>query len=278
MSSLLRTLAFLSLCPATVFTQEPAKLRAASAPRPRIGIDPVADYVIPIVYDGGGYSTSFFLSNRDSKTLHLGVYFIASDGSALTLPISGIGPTTGVTVDLDVNQSTTFGTSGASASFADGYAMVFTYDRPAADPAAQLTTDLFSGQATFMKNQNGVYVEALSPVSSGFETTSAVGFDNSLGFSTAVILVNTDPSNATDVMLTIRNRSGNMIEQDMVTLAAGAQRLIPLTSQYTITAGQVGRVFISGSGPYLTAIALRSNASGGFTTILPWSIDGRLLP
>ena len=250
----------------------------ALEPRPRIGIDPVADYVIPIVYDGGGYTTSFFLSNRDSKTLHLGVYFTASDGTPLTLPIKGIGGATGITVDLDVNQSATFQTTGESASFMDGYAMVFTFDRTASDPAAKVISGMFSGQATFMKNQNGVYVEALVPISSGFETTSAVAFDNTTGYSTAIILVNTDPFNVTDATLTIRDRSGNMLQKDDIMLAPGAKQFIPLASQYSSTAGQAGRVFVSGSGPYLTPIALRVNASGGFTTILPWSIDSRLLP
>ena len=269
MSSILKTLTFLAVCAVPLFAQEPARLAAATAPRPHIGIDPVADYVIPIVYNGGGYATSFFLSNRDSKTLHIGVYFVASDGTALTLPIGGVGRTSGVVVDLDANQSTTFGTTGGSATFVDGYALVFTYDRPAGDPAAQVTSDLFSGQATFMKNQNGVFVEALVPVSSGFETTSAVAFDNSTGFSTGVILVNTDPINSTDVTLTIRDRGGNLLQNDDIILGPGAKQFIPLASQYTSTAGRIGRVFMSGSGSYLTSIALRVNSTGGFTTILP---------
>ena len=261
-----------------VFALAPARPAAVSAQRPRIGIDPVADYVIPIVYDGGSSTTSFFLTNRDSKALHLAVYFVASNGMPLTLPIRDIGPTLGVTIDLDVNQSATFQTTGESVSFVDGYALVFTFDRSANDPAAKVTTDLFSGQATFMKNQNGVYVEALVPVSSGFETASAVSFDNTIGYSTAIILVNTDPNNATDVTLTIRDCGANLLQTDDIILAPGEKRFIPLASQYPSTAGQSGRVFLSGSGSFLTPIALRVNATGGLTTLLPWSIDNRLLP
>jgi len=263
--------------PQSIYALQPLKV-AANAERPRIGIDPVADYVIPIVRDGGGYSTSFFLSNRDSGSLHLAVYFVAADGTPLSLGIQDMGPTTAVPVELAVNQSATFQTTGESASAVDGYAMVFSFDRPATDPGATVKIGLFSGQATFMKSMNGVSVEALAPISSGFETTSAVAFDNTGGYSTAIILVNTDPYNVTDATLTIRDRSGNMLQKDDVMLTPGTKQCISLATQYPSTAGQTGRVFVSGSGPYLTPIALRVNGTGGFTTLLPWSIDSRLMP
>src|SRR5438105_674326 len=112
----------------SLFAQQSARL-AASGQERRIAIDPIADYVIPIVYDGTGYTTSFFLTNRDSKTLHLGVYFYANDGSPVALPIQGLGRTSGISVNLDVNQSSTFQTTGQSSSFIDAYAVVFTFDR-----------------------------------------------------------------------------------------------------------------------------------------------------
>src|SRR5579884_1681738 len=174
-----KTFALIVVCttlPQPIAAFQAARSTAVTA-RPRIGIDPIADYVIPIVRDGGGYQTSFFLSNRDSKTLHLGVYFLATDGTMLTLPVQDSGFVVAVPIDLDVNQSATFQTTGESNTAVDGYALVFNFDRPASDPEAKPDEGLFSGQATFMKSMNGVAVEALAPLSSGVETASAVAFD-----------------------------------------------------------------------------------------------------
>ena len=280
MKHLIRALALVApLCLSMSMSgAEGARPRAAQGGQKQIPLDPVGDFVIPLVYDGGGYGTSFFATNRDSKVIHAGFYFYNSDGAPIRLPISGVGVTSAVVADIDVNQSLTFQTTGQASTLAEAYVEVLTFDRPASDPSALITSDLLSSQAILSKNVNGIIIDAPEPISSGFETTSALQFNNLPGYATGLTIVNADPNNSTTVTLTLRDNGGNQLQKDVFSIAGGAKASIVIPQAYPSTAGQQGRIFVSGSGSYLSVIGVRANSTGAFTTLLPFSLDNRLLP
>jgi hypothetical protein len=273
---LLPLLAILAL-PTCISAVPLAVLHSAQPRAPRFGIDPVSDFVLPMVYDGAGYSTTFLLTNCDTKLVHVVVYFFANDGTPATLPIVGVGSATSVFADLDVNQSIKFQSTGQSAALVDGYATVFSLTGPASDPQSQITTGLISGMALFSKSVNGVNVEAVTPISSAFESTAALPFDNTNGLATAVALVNADPNDATVVTLAMYDQRGILLRKDTWTVAPGAKVLVTLPALYGETAGLAGQVVVSGDGRFLAPVGLRFNPSGAFSVLLPWSIDPRLL-
>lgn len=82
------------------------------------------DNVIPQIADGAGWQTTLRFVNLDGRNLSFSLYFFDDNGKELTLDIVGVGPTTGLDIQLPVTEAITIETAGSAAQIRQGFAYV----------------------------------------------------------------------------------------------------------------------------------------------------------
>lgn len=260
---LIRLLIALALCQfaGRAVAAEKYGFRGASADSRAVAFTSGRDIVIPQVADGGGWSTSIILMNPGSVSTNVAVAFYGDDGTPLPLPFTGtnnerypvllgsIGP--GETLMVD--------TSNVDSATKQGWAIVGQED----------DTALVTGMAVFrLKVPGRPDFEAVVPFSPFDETEFAMPYDNRNGFSTGIALVNPDePDSPTStVSFTFLDPDGAVFLQESVTLAGGVHTAFALPTRWSALANRQGMVIVRTTGRQLSALGLRFNPGGAFTS------------
>ena len=215
-----------------------------------------ADGVIAHLAAGEGWTTTITVVNTTSFAEPVTVWFWADDGSALTLNVTGLGAAPGFSFQLPPNGIGIASVTGDPTRVQQGYATV--------------VGRTVSGNAIFRWQVAGnPDFEASVPITATVEK-SVFPFDNSNGFYMGIALVTTAEWRP---RVTIRDASGNIITQ--TSAPAVAHQAYLMRDVYPETVGIVGTIefdaFDSDSNPQpvITAIALRFNPTGPFTTLTP---------
>jgi hypothetical protein len=214
-----------------------------------------ADGVIAHIVAGGGWSTTITVVNTTSFAQPTTVWFWDSAGSAMTLNVTGLGAYPGASFNLPAHGIGIMQVAGDPNGAHEGYATVV--GRTVAGNA------IFRGQVPGQPDY-----EASVPISP-LVAKILLPFDNSNGLAMGVALVNTAES---VVSVIIRDAGGRIIRQTHAQIVA--HQAYVLRDLYPETDGIAGTIEFGAfedSNPQavISAIALRFNPTGPFTTITP---------
>ncbi|MBI4890383.1 MAG: putative Ig domain-containing protein [Acidobacteria bacterium] len=218
--------------------------------------------VLAQIATGGGWKTTMNLVNVQSSSTQVRVQFMAQDGSAMDLPYvvtqGGQSVTSvGSTVDrlLPANSSLLIETEAAVSTTRVGWAEV----RSAAP---------VSGYAIFrQKGTDGRESEGTSPLETRAQAAVLVPFDNLIGYSTGVAMVNLAAA-AANVTAIWRDESGTEIGRSTFSLAAGGHDAFSLPDRFPALSGRRGVVEFQSNQPAgLAALGLRFNPTLNFTSV-----------
>jgi hypothetical protein len=215
------------------------------------------DNVIPHMVDGGSWSSAVTLTNLDTRTLQVTVFFFRDDGSDLALPVVGQGMVRGMRITLTPSSSYTFSTTGGSSGTASGWAYIM----------KENVNDAVSGMCIFRQRTAGrPDYEAAVPIVSEFDNRAVLLYDNTNSFVTAAAFANPNSASAR-VTFTVRNENGDVLELKTLTLPGLTHTAGTIPATFSSTAGRRGSIEFITSGTYgIGVVGLRFNPTGAFTS------------
>lgn len=204
--------------------------------------------IIPQIADGGGWKTTFVLTNTSASatTVTLVFHLANSDGSTQiwNLPLQEGSSTQNLAL---AGGGTLFlHTFGTSSTTSVGWGEV----------QANSTVQAY---AVFGSSN----VEATGPGQIGSNRV-LVPFDNTPGYTTSLALVNLAQS-AQTVAVNIRTTDGTVTNTTLGTVPALGHMAFAIPAQFPATGGLRGLAELSGSSGNLAGVALRFNSAGNFT-------------
>jgi hypothetical protein len=221
---------------------------ASGTPQPRVVVFP-GDRVIPQLVDGGGWKTSLFFVNLENHPVTFQVLFFKDNGDDMFVSINGLGLVREVDVTLDTAGSTEFETSGSPFDLIQGWALL-----------SQTTEDTIGGTAIFRQRVFGrPDQEAAVPIVSQFDSHFVLLFDNT-AFTTGIAIAN-PTLNSVSIPVTIRDQSGQIIDQRFISLGSYNHTAFNLPDLWSRTAGIRGAIEFQTSGFGVAAVGLRTNGS-----------------
>lgn len=218
--------------------------------------------VLSQVASGGSWKTTISLLNTGAAASQVHVGFVAENGSALDLPLVITQQGTAVTqaggaadVTLAPNATLLIETEAATSDVNVGWADV-------------RSSGSIAGYAIFRQHGgDGHDSEGTSPLETQGRTTVLVSYDNSIGYSTGVALVNLA---TTDAVITAiqRDDAGNELARDTIPLAANGHTSFSILDRYPALSGRRGIIeFQSDQTAGITALGLRFSPTLSFTSI-----------
>jgi hypothetical protein len=214
------------------------------------------DNVLPQLVDGAGWQTTFTFANVDTKAVTFEVYFIASNGNDLRIPIVGIGTSAAVTVTLPPTETVTIETQGTKNDLSQGYAYIIRGDYK----------DKIAGLAVFRQRVPGrPDFEAVVPLVSEFDKRFVLLYDNIGGFTTSMAIANPSLDNI-DVDVTVRDEDANVLATGRISLGVLMHQAFTLTSRWPATANRRGIIEFRSTGWGASVLGLRFSPGGAFTS------------
>jgi len=207
------------------------------------------------IADGGGWETTIILVNTGSTPAPVSLRFTQPFGTPWALQVAG---TEGISEYSDVipaGGSRIIDTAGLSPVLSQGWGQV-------------ITTGSVAGTAIFRQQLSSVRdAEGAVPLSLSGMQQFVLPFDNTQGFVTAIALANEDPSQATGVSVTLRDFNGVSLGNGVINLTPLGRSAFVLPSQFPQTANVQGVAEFSSPNVDLSALGLRYNPIGSFTSI-----------
>ena len=209
--------------------------------------------LIPQVVDGGGWQTTFVLTNRTanpaSASLSFRIDTTAGATQAWTPPFLEVGSTTGLT--LGGGSTMYLHTPGTAAILSQGWAIVN------AD-AGIVAYSLFTIRNPGRQDLDGTAIAA------GSTNRILVPFDNSSGFVTSVGVAN-PTATSESISVNFRTANGTVSLGSLPSIPPNGHLAFTLPQQFPAIATQSGLAeFYSTSGNF-SLLAERFNLTGGFT-------------
>lgn len=239
-----------------LFTTAPLYLTVdAPGSLPRVG-------VLSQVASGGSWKTTISLLNVSGIAAQVHVRFVAEDGSDLDLPLTITQQGSSVTqaggavdTSLAPNATLLIESEAAVSTTSVGWADV-------------QSSAALAGYAIFRQHGgDGHDSEGTSPLEPSGKGSVLVTYDNSIGYSTGVALVNL-AGVAANVTAIQRDDSGNELARDTIQLPAGGHTSFSVLDHYPALAGRRGVLeFQSDQTAGLTALGLRFSPTLSFTSI-----------
>jgi hypothetical protein len=226
-----------------------------------------SDQMFPHFATGGGWETVLVIVNMTNRRMDFTQEFHGPDGQLIPVTFRSI-PDGVVTT-----TSTTQGTLQPGGSFN----ILLTDNGGLRTGWASLdyNTSLgrLGGYATFRQRSAGrPDFEALVPLSAYDDHKFFLPIDNLEGFVTAIAIAN-PASIATNVKFTLLDMSGREVSNTTLALPPMGQTSFEIAKQFPATAGRVGTLYVEGTTNRLSAIGLRFNPQGAFSSvpIMNWS-------
>lgn len=213
------------------------------------------NYALPQLAFGGGWYTALYFSNPTAAQATVTVTFRGSDGSALNVPLAGIGPVSSHVITLNP-KSTAILEAPNSGGLQQGWA-------EAVVPAG------VTGYGVFRQTSPGVPdQEAVVPLSPEGKLTANMIWDET-AFTTGVALVNPSGS-ASTVNVTVYGDDGSAIGTGTINLSAEGKTALNLhdlpglagmtakrgLAQFTVTTGAVSVLGLRFGGSAFTSISV----------------------
>lgn len=251
-----------------VFAAEPLQARPIprqAAPGKGIVVDPTRNNILPYMYDGAGWSTTFVFTNLDNHAIDLKLQFTADDGSNLQIPVQGLGATSNIDIPIQNGGTASLTTADVDSVRTSGYAFA----------AAQNGTDRFAGYAIVRQQSSGLPdLEFTMPLAPIDENQFVLAFDNTNGFTTFVSLVNSSTQNTANINVTLQDQNGNVLTTDQLQIGPLGRRTFNVTDRYPQAGNIVASIFFSAPGSqFVTGLGLRSGPNNSLSTITPFSLQ-----
>jgi hypothetical protein len=218
------------------------------------------------VADGGGWQTTIILVNTGNKLpggltelvpAPFSLRFTQANGTPWFLPVAGAGAMSEYSDVIPAGGVRIIETEGASPAVSQGWAQV-------------ITPGTISGTAIFRQRLSADHdSEGAVPLSLSGTRRFVLPFDNTQGVVTAVALANQDRSHSTAVSVTLRNENGQVVGNEVVNLAPLGRSAFVLPTQFHETVNIRGVAEFSSGNVDLSALGLRYNPLGSFTSIPP---------
>lgn len=218
------------------------------------------DTVFPQVVDGGGWKTSFIISNLDTVARHCEVRFFRDDGTDMLLPIFSDtlhgDLLSGVSLTINAGGTAFFESAGDDPVLAQGWALL----------VKDNSSDPIGGMAVFRQNLAGnQQAEAVVPVVSQFDGHFVLIFDNTNGYVTGMAIAN--PSSRSIVATAdVLDELGNLIAQETLSLNSYSHQAFAISDEWPSTAGRRGSIEFQTSGFGIGVLGLRFSPFGSFTS------------
>jgi hypothetical protein len=212
--------------------------------------------VVPQFVNGGGWSTTLYLTNLSDTTVEgFEVRFYNDAGAQRGVPLVGLGLSSSIRRFLNPGETVSYETLDTG-NLESGWASIVP-DTPVANRIA--------GFAVFRSTRPGQPpFEATVPLSTLADRSFAVLYDHANGFQSGLALAN--PSAApVDIFVTIRDDAGQIIGLDVINLGPFAHRAFFLSDVYFGLTGRKGSITFVADPP-IAALALRFSPAGPFTT------------
>jgi hypothetical protein len=207
------------------------------------------------IADGGGWETTMILVNTGSAPAPVSVRFTQPYGTPWALQIAGTDGVSEYSDVIPVGGSRILDTAGYSPVLSQGWGQV-------------ITTGSVEGTAIFRQRLSIVRdAEGAVPLSLSGMQQFVLPFDNTQGFATAIALANEDPSQSTAVSVTLRDLNGVLLGNGTVNLAPLGRSAFVVPTQFPMTGNVQGVAEFSSSNVTLSALGLRYNPIGSFTSI-----------
>jgi hypothetical protein len=209
---------------------------------------------IPQVVDGGGWQTTFALTNRTANPASISLNFridtTAGATQPWTPPLLEVSSTAGLV--LSGGSTMYLHTPGTAANLSQGWVVVN------ADPGI-VAYAIFTFRTSGRSDQDNTTIAAASA------TRILVPFDNSSGFMTAVGVAN--PMGTSQIIsVNFRSVNGAVIQGSVPSIPPNGHLEFTLPQQFPAIAGQSGLAeFYSTSGSF-SLFALRYNPTVAFTS------------
>ncbi len=213
------------------------------------------DLIIPQVADGGNWSTVITLVNTDSVPAPFTLKFWQPDGTSLELPLDGIGRVSEYSDTIPVGATRVIQTVGTDATTSQGWAEV-------------IAQGSIGGNAVFRQRSDYGDSEAAVVIAQPQGQQFQLPFDNTENFQTGFAVVNTDQT-ASNVTLNLRDENGDIITSDVLSLPPHGRRAMLIAGQYPQLANRRGVIEFISPNVALSALGLRFNPGGSFTSFLP---------
>ncbi|MBL8213903.1 MAG: hypothetical protein JNK87_24505 [Bryobacterales bacterium] len=217
-------------------------------------------HVLPVVKDGAGWSTRFYLTNLENRDVRMFCEHVAKDGAAMVLE-TNIGRGDGAQIDLLRYGTFTFATTGTGSTLTEGWTYCY----------ADLDADRIGGH--IVVRQEGVdgqpAREFTIPMLPDYAPKFVVPFPDRTAFRSELLLVNTAIETPSTIQVRLFTR--NEISIDPITLQPGEQRVIDLTEQFNLvnfTAASLV-VEVAEGTKFVTGTLLRRSDTGGPVVFLP---------
>ena len=192
------------------------------------------DRFIPLVHDGGGWTTQITIVNLSPKNATVQTSFMTARGFAESWKVeltASVGKVNGPNVEsfLPPGASTIIETSGSSAELVRGFADITeSQDQP------------IGAVARLIKSENGQIVQSFTvSLSPGNESRSVVPVDFS-DANSALELIWVSPTNSTTLDIAFRRQTGEIAFVDTIVFNNAAQVFIKPLASWPEIAGQRG--------------------------------------
>ncbi|MDX2179423.1 MAG: hypothetical protein SFV18_07515 [Bryobacteraceae bacterium] len=218
------------------------------------------DAAFPQVAIGGGWTTTFYITNLGTATETADLDFWTGSGGLWQASFQGtradrislrIGP--GQTAVLQSDNPSTLET---------GWATLFNDNSSSANVV---------GVAVFRQRVTGrPDFEAGVPLTGLFDRRFVLQFDNTQGYVTSVALaagVTSVSTTSTAVSVTVRDENGNTLATHALSLPAFGHTAFALSDRFPSTANRRGSIVFTSSTDSLSALGLRFTPGGAFTTM-----------
>ncbi|MCC6365508.1 MAG: hypothetical protein IT165_18495 [Bryobacterales bacterium] len=216
---------------------------------------PPGRQLISQIADGSAWKTTITLVNLDTDPAPYTLRFYADDGSPLRLPFDGTpGRVETLSGTIPVGGSRTISTLGTDTLLSQGW--------------AELTsTRLVSGLGVFRQRVEGRPDQEAAVSATVPSNHFVLPFDNTQSFVSSMALVNTNSTQSRAIAASPRNEDGSALLGDSVNLPPLGHNAFVMSERFPSMAGLRGSVDFASPSADFSALGLRFNPGGAFTSL-----------
>jgi hypothetical protein len=217
---------------------------------------------LPQVVSGGGWKTTFTITNTGTGSIAIRLNYWGDDGRELPLPMafpqfSSAAPLQGPTLDRTIDAGAT---------------LIVESEADPASPVLAGWAELYStGQVTAMavfrlRSSAGQEQEAAVPLESRGASGYLLPFDNAAGYVSGIAAAN-HAAVAASLTVIQRDDAGRQIAVATLPLAAKGHASFDLKSRWPALADRRGSIEVRGAAGAFSILGLRFHPQGPFTTL-----------
>lgn len=214
------------------------------------------DVVVPQFVDGDGWKTTITLTNMKANSTQVDILLFTDSGGDLFVDVAGVGRTDTISVTLAGGASATVETLGTATTLGQGWAYLYCADQRLEVGSLTVFRQRVAGRPD---------LEAAIPTVSEYDGRFVLVYDNTQGYTTAMAMANPDTSGIT-VLATVRDENGTVIFRDSISVPRLGKVIVTLPDRWPSTANKRGSVEFQSSGWGASAMGLRFNPTGAFTS------------